>query len=842
MRKKSLLVLVLFLLSCGMYAQSTLTLADGDPTLLYNRCSYLPIRGQNMDVNQHNQVLYPGEYMSAMLNGKITKITFYSQEPSVSWGGITGVVKVMHTPIIPIPSGGIDATSATEIYTGTIAVVDHLLTFTFSTPFTYTGGNLLVDITAYSKGIWEYAEFYGMTISTPMGCNDGWPIYFYTKATFEYYPTTVNVYTISATDGAGGSITPSGNILKGEYQSQRFDFIPDANHIISSVLIDGVADAGALADSYYVFNNITANHTIHVDFEPVTGTYYTIAASANEGGSITPSGNVAVPEHQNKKFEFFTDEDYLLSKVWIDYVENPQAVNDGYYIFTDVTANHTISAEFFPLGGTIVIADDTKINATVPVSSAYMQCSQHVQMLYSADLIEDLVGKNITKVFYHASTAEEQFGGAVGTIKIMHTTEDFLTDGFINTDMATEVYSGTITLSESLMKFPFTTPYPYTGGNLLIDVTTVAPPGEPRNIIYYGTFTYHQSRFSFYFDGVYYNQIHPFTPKTTFTYTDVEFDTYTIVASAGSGGTINPSGTISVIEAQNKRFDFYPNTNYTLSKVLVDNVENAQAVSDGYYIFTNVTENHTIHAEFTYSGADPQYTITASASNGGTITPNGNVIVSENGDQRFDFSPNTNYTLSKVLVDNVENAQAVSNGYYIFTNVTANHTIRAEFTYSGSDPHYTITASASNGGTINPNGDVTVIENEDQRFDFYSNTNYTLSKVLVDNIENAQAVSDGYYIFTKVTENHTIHAEFLEKQSVAEESFQSIQVFVQHNSLYVVNKDQIPLKGIEIMDITGRVVYRSSVVTSPINLNLTKGIYMVRLFNTDFVNITKIII
>ena len=70
---------------------------------------------------------------------------------------------------------------------------------------------------------------------------------------------------------------------------------------------------------------------------------------------------------------------------------------------------------------------------------------------------------------------------------------------------------------------------------------------------------------------------------------------YTITASAGSGGTISPSGSVSVDYGTNKTFTISPNTNYHVADVLVDG-SSVGAVTT--YTFSNVTANHTISASF----------------------------------------------------------------------------------------------------------------------------------------------------------------------------------------------------------------------------------------------------
>jgi len=71
--------------------------------------------------------------------------------------------------------------------------------------------------------------------------------------------------------------------------------------------------------------------------------------------------------------------------------------------------------------------------------------------------------------------------------------------------------------------------------------------------------------------------------------------TYTINATAGAGGSITPSGVVSVDEGNDQAFDIPPNTSYIVSDVAVDSVSQGRTNS---YTFTNVTANHTIAASF----------------------------------------------------------------------------------------------------------------------------------------------------------------------------------------------------------------------------------------------------
>ena len=86
-------------------------------------------------------------------------------------------------------------------------------------------------------------------------------------------------YTIEATAGAGGSISPSGSVSVREGGDQTFTITPDKGYVVSNVKIDGKS-IGAVKS--YTFENVSRTHTIEVIF--VKGT-----ASARTGdGSDLP--------------------------------------------------------------------------------------------------------------------------------------------------------------------------------------------------------------------------------------------------------------------------------------------------------------------------------------------------------------------------------------------------------------------------------------------------------------------------------------------------------------------------------------------------------------------------
>ena len=76
-------------------------------------------------------------------------------------------------------------------------------------------------------------------------------------------------YTIKATAGTGGSISPSGNVSVREGRDQTFTITPDKGYAVANVKIDGKS-IGAVKS--YTFENVSRTHTIEVIFMKANGT------------------------------------------------------------------------------------------------------------------------------------------------------------------------------------------------------------------------------------------------------------------------------------------------------------------------------------------------------------------------------------------------------------------------------------------------------------------------------------------------------------------------------------------------------------------------------------------
>jgi hypothetical protein len=222
---------------------------------------------------------------------------------------------------------------------------------------------------------------------------------------------------------------------------------------------------------------------------------------------------------------------------------------------------------------------------------------------------------------------------------------------------------------------------------------------------------------------------------------------FTITASAGSGGSISPSGNVNVSQGANQTFTITPNSGFSISSVTVDGA-NQGAISS--YTFSNVQANHTISAAFSQNTTN--FTITASAGSGGSISPSGAVSVAQGASKTFTITANSGFSISSVTVDGANQGTISS---YTFSNVQANHTIAAAFSQNTSN--FTITANAGSGGSISPSGAVSVAQGASKTFTITANSGFSISSVTVDGA-NQGAISS--YTFSNVQANHTISASF----------------------------------------------------------------------------------
>ena len=150
----------------GETSETDLTVCDGTATN-----NYLPIYAYYYDNYQKNQMIYPENLISDLVGTEITSMTFYATADFTSWSGGSVTARLATTTDqssystkarlqpadMAVVASGFDVPSSGNTWT-----------ITFDTPFTYNGGNLVVDLEETSiSSNWSASGFgfYGVTQS-----------------------------------------------------------------------------------------------------------------------------------------------------------------------------------------------------------------------------------------------------------------------------------------------------------------------------------------------------------------------------------------------------------------------------------------------------------------------------------------------------------------------------------------------------------------------------------------------------------------------------------------------------------------------------------------------------
>jgi len=190
--------------------------------------------------------------------------------------------------------------------------------------------------------------------------------------------TTPTSFSITATNGAGGTVSPPGITPVSCGGSQAYSITASGGYTIADVKVDGVSQ-GAIAS--YTFNNVQTNHTIDAQFAPVVSNY-TITSSAGTGGSINPNGRTSVPAGGDQAYSIAADNCYTIADVTVDGVSQGPVSS---YTFTNVQADHTINASFAPAGPYTISASSGPGGSIAPDGPSSVPCGGDQAYTITAD-------------------------------------------------------------------------------------------------------------------------------------------------------------------------------------------------------------------------------------------------------------------------------------------------------------------------------------------------------------------------------------------------------------------------------------------------------------------------
>ena len=439
-------------------------------------------------------------------------------------------------------------------------------------------------------------------------------------------------YNITASSGPGGAISPAGVTSVSCGASQAYAITANACFVVSDVLVDGVSIGAATS---YTFSNVQTTHTIAASF--AAAATYSITASADPNGSISPSGAVSVACGADQAFSIAANSCYQIADVLVDGVSVGAVAS---YNFTNVTANHTIAASFSLIPYTITASSGPN-GAISPAGAVVVNCggSQAFSFIgdpcyIESDVVVDGVSQGPVGSYTFTNVTAPHTISVAWTLATETITASAGPNGTITPAGVTSLSCG------GGQAYTITPDGGYSVLDVLVDGGSV------------GAVT------SYTFSNVTSNR----TISATFA-----AGLFNIVATAGAGGSISPSGTIAVSGGSNEAFTISPNAGFAIADVLVDGVSVGAVAS---YTFLAVSANHTIDASF----AQITYTLTV------TTTGSGSVVLSPPGGTYNAGTPVTiTATASAGSHFDVFSGDASGHTNPVVVTMTANKNVNAAF-------------------------------------------------------------------------------------------------------------------------------------------------------------------
>ena len=157
--------LLLFTLLCSLAAimpakAETLTVYNGTTT-----SRFLPAYIYYWDEYTRSQFVIPASVLEDMAGGTITALTFYTNVTTLTTTKAAADVYLKEVNYTSISAYETKA-SSNIVYQGKLTIAANgETTITFTTPFTYNGGNLLIGTENQSAAGWNNVTFYGQTVN-----------------------------------------------------------------------------------------------------------------------------------------------------------------------------------------------------------------------------------------------------------------------------------------------------------------------------------------------------------------------------------------------------------------------------------------------------------------------------------------------------------------------------------------------------------------------------------------------------------------------------------------------------------------------------------------------------
>ncbi len=477
----------------------TLTVCDGTNTNFS-----LPLKNTYYDTQgSHSQMIYPAADLAAMNGQQINSMMFYASDVLNMDGGSV-VVSLGESESATYASATyID--NLTQVASMSLTSGETEITVTFDSPYTYNGGNLVVDFVVAEAGTVGYAwkSFFGVNQESGHHTaitREGTLETFLPQVTFDYgtpqewaaavNPTEVTFNTIRAEKTDVQTIVLKNNGLNAFTPAFGALAAPFSTTAVAAELAPG------------------AQMEIPITFAPTAEGEYTGTFTINCG----EAGNLEV----------------------------------------------ALAGTALEAANELVVCDAATTTTYVPVYGLYYDTQNTTgQMIYPADMLTDLVGTKITSLTFYPAAGATMFYNGTLELGLQVVDADSFAEKTPLTGFTT-VASVSPAQGDTELTFTFTEPFEYNGGNLAIQ-TLVTTAGTFKSTAFYAASTENNaSLYSYTGWSSTTTEFDKHLPKATFLYQKEETPVAEpkIVFNPESGAEVM-AGTVVTVTAEDVNYDDY---------------------------------------------------------------------------------------------------------------------------------------------------------------------------------------------------------------------------------------------------------------------------------------------
>ena len=497
--------------------------------------------------------------------------------------------------------------------------------------------------------------------------------------------------------------------------------------------------------SYSVFDGISTYAILHVPqgtksrynyfgwatnfkeiIEDSNSTSYTLSISVSGPGSVSynntqikeGTSSFPIEEGSTASLSINPDEGFRLISVLVNGIDVTSVVYNNMYTTNLITDNVSIDVQFgsWPIkmvidniaynleeisktaevtyksaghndySGDIVIPETVSYNnITYNVISIGPSAFDHCNTLLSVDIPESIVS-----IWYRAFSWCESLASVSLPKNIKR--------------LGDEVFYRCTSLSTviSNIETPFSI-YESTFRNISTNAKLYVPKGSKSKYAQYENWTK-------YFQEILENGD---TPSIT---------TYSLSITASGNGSASYNSTsfrnstlsFTVNEGASATVSFTPDNGYQIASVKVNGTDVTSSVSNNKYTINNITQNTTLKVTFEAIPVTT-YTLSIMASGNGSATYNSTTIknktqsftVNKGTNVTVTFTPDSEYLVARVKVNNTDVTSNVSNNQYVISNIIQDTSLEVEFEKESSDYDITQHISAySIGGSVTQTNDL----------------------------------------------------------------------------------------------------------------------------------------